>query len=102
MSTFHYRAYTAQGVITTGAIVADGIDAAVDALYGSGLTPFETTHHAPGEKVGRFAPAHPAPRKVNARNPARAGNPPSRSGKAGWTIPPPADPPALTETATGA
>jgi general secretion pathway protein F len=57
LSTFHYRAYTAQGVITTGAIVADGIDAAVDALYGSGLTPFETTHHAPGEKVGRFAPA---------------------------------------------
>lgn len=56
MSTFHYRAYTAQGVITTGAIVADGIDAAVDALYGSGLTPFET-HHVPGEKAGRSAPA---------------------------------------------
>jgi general secretion pathway protein F len=56
LSTFHYRAYTAQGVITTGAIVADGIDAAVDALYGSGLTPFET-HHVPGEKAGRFAPA---------------------------------------------
>jgi general secretion pathway protein F len=55
LSTFHYRAYTAQGVITTGAIVADGIDAAVDALYGSGLTPFET-HHAAGEKEGRFAP----------------------------------------------
>jgi general secretion pathway protein F len=56
LSTFHYRAYTAQGVITTGAIVADGIDAAVDALYGSGLTPFETLH-VPGEKAGRFAPA---------------------------------------------
>jgi general secretion pathway protein F len=55
LSTFHYRAYTAQGVITTGAIVADGIDAAVDALYGSGLTPFET-HHVPGETAGRFAP----------------------------------------------
>jgi general secretion pathway protein F len=55
LSTFHYRAYTAQGVITTGAIVADGIDAAVDALYGSGLTPFET-HPVPAEKAGRFAP----------------------------------------------
>jgi general secretion pathway protein F len=53
LSTFHYRAYTAQGVITTGAIVADGIEAAVDALYGSGLTPFET-HHVPGENAGRF------------------------------------------------
>jgi general secretion pathway protein F len=56
LSTFHYRAYTAQGVITTGAIVADGIDAAVDALYGSGLTPIET-HYVPGEKAGRSAPA---------------------------------------------
>jgi general secretion pathway protein F len=53
LSTFHYRAYTAQGVITTGAIVADGIEAAVDALYGSGLTPFET-HHVPGENAGRL------------------------------------------------
>jgi general secretion pathway protein F len=42
VSTFHYRAYTAQGVITTGTIVAPGADAAIDALYGSGLTPFET------------------------------------------------------------
>jgi general secretion pathway protein F len=42
LSTFHYRAFTAQGVVTTGTIVAEGVDAAVDALYGSGLTPFET------------------------------------------------------------
>ena len=42
MATFHYKAYTAQGVITAGTIVADGVDAAIDALYGSGLTPFET------------------------------------------------------------
>ena len=42
MATFHYKAYTAQGVITVGTIVADGADAAIDALYGSGLTPFET------------------------------------------------------------
>lgn len=42
MATFRYKAYTAQGVVTAGTIVADGVDAAIDALYGSGLTPFET------------------------------------------------------------
>ena len=42
MATFHYKAFTAQGVVTAGTIVADGVDAAIDALYGSGLTPFET------------------------------------------------------------
>jgi general secretion pathway protein F len=42
VATFRYKAYTAQGVITAGTIVADGVDAAIDALYGSGLTPFET------------------------------------------------------------
>lgn len=42
MATFQYKAYTSQGVITAGTIVADGVDAAIDALYGSGLTPFET------------------------------------------------------------
>lgn len=42
MAVFHYKAYTAQGVITAGTIVADGVEAAIDGLYGSGLTPFET------------------------------------------------------------
>ena len=42
MATFHYKAYTARGAVTAGTIVADGLDAAIDALYGSGLTPFET------------------------------------------------------------
>ena len=42
MATFHYKAYTAQGAFTAGTIVAEGLDAAIDALYGSGLTPFET------------------------------------------------------------
>jgi general secretion pathway protein F len=42
LATFHYKAYTAQGIVTAGTIVADGVEAAVDALYGSGLTPFET------------------------------------------------------------
>jgi general secretion pathway protein F len=52
LATFHYKAYTAQGVITAGTIVADGVDAAIDALYGSGLTPFET-HGTSGEGAGR-------------------------------------------------
>jgi general secretion pathway protein F len=52
LATFQYKAYTAQGVITAGTIVADGLDAAIDALYGSGLTPFETCG-LPGESVGR-------------------------------------------------
>ena len=42
MSTFQYRAYTKQGVVTSGTIVADELDAAIEALYGSGLTPVET------------------------------------------------------------
>jgi general secretion pathway protein F len=52
MATFHYRAYTAQGVITAGTIVADCVDAAIDALYGSGLTPFET-YGASDDRAGR-------------------------------------------------
>jgi general secretion pathway protein F len=42
VSTFQYRAYTKQGVVTSGTIVADELDAAIEALYGSGLTPVET------------------------------------------------------------
>ncbi|MBK3665375.1 type II secretion system F family protein [Bradyrhizobium diazoefficiens] len=42
MATYRYRAYTAQGVVTAGTIAAEGINAAIDALYASGLTPFET------------------------------------------------------------
>jgi len=42
LATFQYKAYTARGAVTAGTIVADGLDAAVDALYGLGLTPFET------------------------------------------------------------
>lgn len=56
MSTFHYQAYTAQGIVTRGTIVADGVEAAVDALYGSGLTPFET-YGISTEKAGKPAPA---------------------------------------------
>jgi general secretion pathway protein F len=49
LATFHYKAYTERGAVTAGTIVADGLEAAIDALYGSGLTPFEThgvTDHA--------------------------------------------------------
>jgi general secretion pathway protein F len=42
VSTFQYRAYTRQGVVTSGTIVAEELDAAIEALYGSGLTPVET------------------------------------------------------------
>lgn len=42
MSTFQYRAYTREGVVTSGTIVAEERDAAIEALYGSGLTPVET------------------------------------------------------------
>jgi general secretion pathway protein F len=52
MATFRYKAYTAQGIITAGTIVADGVEAAIDALYGSGLTPFET-YGTSGESAGR-------------------------------------------------
>lgn len=55
MSTFQYRAYTRQGVITSGTIVAEELDAAIEALYGSGLTPVETLRCADGDtpSVGR-------------------------------------------------
>jgi general secretion pathway protein F len=46
---FVYRAFNAQGAITSGTIVADGREAAVQALYGNGLTPFET-REASGER----------------------------------------------------
>ena len=52
MATFNYKAYTAQGVVTAGTIVADGLDAAIDALYGSGLTHFDTWTPA-GDGVDR-------------------------------------------------
>ena len=42
MTQFVYRAFNTQGTITSGTIVAEGREAAVAALYGNGLTPFET------------------------------------------------------------
>jgi general secretion pathway protein F len=64
VATFHYKAYTAQGVITAGTIVADGADAAIDALYGSGLTPFETWGIS-GEGTGRSSQAPAAYNKTD-------------------------------------
>ena len=59
MATFHYKAFTERGAVTAGTIVADGLDAAIDALYGSGLTPFETSiADRATERVG--APSDPA------------------------------------------
>ena len=59
MSTFRYRAYTRQGVVTSGTIVAEELDAAVEALYGSGLTPVETVLCADSEMPSA---AHPTER----------------------------------------
>lgn len=42
MARFIYRAYTEQGVVTAGTLVADRRAAAIEALYRDGLTPFET------------------------------------------------------------
>lgn len=56
MSTFQYRAYTRQGVVTSGTIVAEGLDAAIEALYGSGLTPVETVLCAEDEAVPATRP----------------------------------------------
>jgi general secretion pathway protein F len=64
LATFHYKAYTAQGAVTAGTIVADGIDAAIDALYGSGLTPFET-YGVSGQKPERPNPVSIADRKTD-------------------------------------
>ena len=64
MATFHYKAFTAQGVITAGTIVADGTEAAIDALYGSGLTPFET-YGVSGESAGRSNRSLAPPEKTD-------------------------------------
>ncbi|MEH2536016.1 general secretion pathway protein F [Bradyrhizobium sp. AZCC 1588] len=56
MATFHYKAYTERGAVTAGTIVADGLEAAIDALYGSGLTPFET-HGVTDQTAERPKPA---------------------------------------------
>ncbi|QND70456.1 type II secretion system F family protein [Tardiphaga robiniae] len=60
MAQFVYRAYTAQGAVTTGTIVAEQRDAAIKALYGNGLTPFETqeTTLVRSVAVARPSPAH--------------------------------------------
>lgn len=75
MATFQYKAYTAQGVITAGTIVAEGVDSAIDALYVSGLTPFETTESLTNRLIVRALPA-PCPN-----------NPMSLSGSANFLNP---------------
>jgi general secretion pathway protein F len=62
VATFQYKAYTAQGIITAGTIVADGVEAAIDALYGSGLTPFET-HGISDAPVDRSDRSRVAPQR---------------------------------------
>jgi general secretion pathway protein F len=66
LATFQYRAYTSQGVVTSGRIVADELAGAIEALYGSGLTPLETA------LVASDAPALPPAARPSLRT-ARVG-----------------------------
>jgi general secretion pathway protein F len=63
---FAYRAFDEQGVITSGTIVAERREAAIEALYGSGLTPFEAREFT--ADVQDRSP----PRDQTGRRPARA------------------------------
>jgi general secretion pathway protein F len=65
VATFQYKAYTSKGAVAAGTIVADGIDAAIDALYGSGLTPFET-YGVPDAQPHRSEASRPLPRQPDA------------------------------------
>lgn len=65
MATFQYKAYTSKGAVAAGTIVADGLDAAIDALYGSGLTPFET-YGVPDAQARRSEAARPQPGQPDA------------------------------------
>ena len=64
MPQFFYRAYTGQGTVTTGTISADQRKAAIEALYVSGLTPFETfeefaSNAAPSSRLSPTPEARP-------------------------------------------
>ena len=59
MAQFVYRAFNAQGAITSGTIIAEAREAAVEALYGSGLTPFET-HEAKDQRRDHPKPSSAA------------------------------------------
>lgn len=65
MTKFHYKAFTSRGVVTTGVIAAEGMEAAIAALYDAGLTPFET-HSVAGGAVEQAA-TRPAARPSSAR-----------------------------------
>jgi general secretion pathway protein F len=64
LAQFVYRAFTANGVVTAGTIAADCREAAIEALYSGGLTPFETTEMAAAD--ARQSP-NASPRSANAR-----------------------------------
>ena len=65
MATFQYKAYTSKGAVAAGTIVAEGVDAAIDALYGSGLTPFET-YGLPDAKPHRSEVSRLVPQQTDA------------------------------------
>ena len=66
MANFLYKAYTTGGTVSSGTIAADDVNAAIDALYGAGLTPFETQRLAGdgGELSPAAATGAPVPRLV--------------------------------------
>lgn len=68
MAQFVYRAFTDQGVVTAGTIIAERREAAIEALYGAGLTPFETRQTAAAEVS---QPSNASRRSASARTPLR-------------------------------
>ncbi|WP_074118939.1 type II secretion system F family protein [Bradyrhizobium sp. AS23.2] len=73
MSTFQYRAYTKQGVVTSGTIVAEELDGAIEALYGSGLTPVETVLCSESNALSVARPAERSVRGLRWSGSARVG-----------------------------
>lgn len=55
MPMFKYRAYSISGDLMEGEIEARSIDAAEDALFRRGLTPFETREARPASSIGQLS-----------------------------------------------
>lgn len=59
MANFRYRAFDASSAVIEGVLSAHSRDAAIDALYESGLTPFETHESSGAASVVKGAPGKP-------------------------------------------
>jgi len=52
LASFHYKAYTERGAVTAGTIVAEGLDAAIDARWRvAAVTPEQVVLEGQGEKL---------------------------------------------------